>query len=150
LRQISQYMREIATLRKQLTEAQLRNAHFLSAADPMGESKTFADVLERIRESRKKLTLTTCSKCGRRYENFTITNNDVARNDPPQSSVTKQELFEAALGTLSMVSQEVSELQAAKIRGAIDVLRMFADQGEQLCDECEKVRPTLRSDMPSM
>ena len=45
-----------------------------------------------------------------------------------QTGVTKgvsnQDLFEAAIGTLSIVAKEVPDLQAAKIRGAIDVLMM--------------------------
>jgi len=36
--------------------------------------------------------------------------------------VTRQDLFEAAVGTLSRVAKEVPELQAAKIRSAINVL----------------------------
>jgi len=36
--------------------------------------------------------------------------------------VSKQDLFEAAIGTLGIVAKEVTELQAAKIHGAIKVL----------------------------
>jgi len=46
---------EIATLRKQLIEAKLVIARFLSVADLMGESGGFVDALNRIRESRKAL-----------------------------------------------------------------------------------------------
>jgi len=85
------------------------------------------------------MTLTTCSKCGHRYDERLFTKADLSQaddwaraalnklvtmapDDPPESPVTKKEVFEAALGTLSMVADEVPELQAAKIRHAINVI----------------------------
>jgi hypothetical protein len=89
--------------------------------------------------------LMTCSKCGSSYYLKSFRNEDLSRgvdpdewlrdavnklatmapDDPPESRVTREELFEAALGTLSMVADELSGVQAAKIRGAIDVLLTF-------------------------
>jgi len=85
------------------------------------------------------MTLTTCSKCGHRYDERLFTKADLSQaddwaraalnklvtmapDDPPESPVTKKKGFEAALGTLSMVADEVPELQAAKIRHAINVI----------------------------
>ena len=105
--------------------------------------------------------LTTCSKCGSRYANFTIRGNDLTPGvdiaklahehlltfmdklvaNAPDDSLEprqKQELFEAALGTLSMVANEVPELQAAKIRGAIDVLLISTDRVVKLCYKCSR------------
>lgn len=79
--------------------------------------------------------MTTCPKCGTRINNRTVTVEDESQSGSEfvltdlvkaeVESLTKQrQLVEAALGTLSMVAKsgEVPELQAAKIRAAIDVL----------------------------
>jgi hypothetical protein len=81
----------------------------------------------------------TCPHCYAQFQGFTV----FAGEDPDalladllsrtvagykavatgsREGVTRRQLFEAAVGTLSIVAKDVPELQAAKIRGAIDAL----------------------------
>jgi hypothetical protein len=83
--------------------------------------------------------MTICSQCHAHFHEYAV----LAKDDPEAMAaevmssmiagykaiatgstegVTNRQLFEAAVGTLSMVAKEVPELQAAKIRGAIDAL----------------------------
>lgn len=75
-----------------------------------------------------------CSKCGTGFNNPLIITKAEALlkplDDIVMEAVTgevkafakRKELFEAAVGTLTMVVKEVPELQAAKIQAAINVL----------------------------
>jgi DNA-binding NarL/FixJ family response regulator len=128
----------------ELTEAKLRNAHFLSAADPTGECGTFVEVLDRIRESRKALDEIAKLPLGdHRAQKIAeaalrpeVMSNTAGDFDP--SDLTDQEKRIVALVVQGCTNREI----AAKLGMAEDVIKHGL-----YCNICDKLGVSNRLEL---